>query len=225
MNDGLLVESGQGNTNALDLQALKMYVILLGLGLPLEERLIPTLATFLKDKMASIAPFQVLLVWHAFAYHNSVQPEFEAAAHVYLDEYLQGEDAVKNVHVKGKAKQVQRLWRYHGRDVQYPDALQQAVDSLVEVCKTISCSYRILCSCCKTNLRFRNLVVAIPEQIARMQYEQFVCCAFYGVSVALKSAYVSVITSRTAGLHNQWFSKEDLQDCEINCARCPAGVP
>lgn len=139
------VESSPDNTYTLALQAVRMYIILLGLGLPLEERLIPSLSGFLKDKMASITPFQVLLVWHAFANRNSVQPEFEAAANMYLDQYLQRENAANNVHVKGKAKQVQKLWRYHGRDVAYPDAVQQAVDSLVEVRKQIFCSRRMLC--------------------------------------------------------------------------------
>lgn len=106
---------------------------MLGSGLPIEERLIVPLAAFLQNNMSKIRPFQILCAWHAFAHRKSVQPEFEAAAAVYLGGYMEQPDGLDDIFSKGKAKDIQQLWRHHGRAFKFPLPVQTAVDSLCQV--------------------------------------------------------------------------------------------
>lgn len=114
-------------------QVVKLFLKCLGAGLPLEARLVALLAAFIESNMPKFLAFEVLVAWHAFAHHNFVHSEFEQAAMVYLEAHVTARHCSEDVYVNGKARQVQRLWNYHGRQFEFPSDVERAISYLIEV--------------------------------------------------------------------------------------------
>eukprot|EP00892_Ulva_mutabilis_P010263 jgi/Ulvmu1/7609/UM038_0034.1 len=111
-----------------NVEAAKLFLRLLDQDMHMHSTLVCPLAQMIRAHAADFTPYQLLLAWHSFAQVNDVQPDFEAVVLDRVQAYLKAQH-YEDVFVAGKLREVQSLWRLYDRDISFPVAMQQALDS------------------------------------------------------------------------------------------------